>query len=366
VITNSHDHLFFRSALLPGQELDDRQAAIEELRRFRELGGRRVVQWTPYGLGRRAEWLAEVAEAAGVEVLGATGLHQRAHYGDQSMVDAVLPKLADLFVEELTAGMRPDDPAAPPGAKAAMIKVAGAFHHLDAHAEYTMRAAAAAHHATGAPIGIHHELGTAAPDTVALLIDELGVAPEKVILGHLNRQPDPVVQLELARSGAFLAFDGPSRANHATDWRLYECLAVLADAGHAGQVLLGGDTTTAAARAGPGMAFLLRSIWPRLGTELAERFFVANPARAFGGLWADRPACPHRVAAGLRCGYAARDLYRRTRGVSRPGPGLYREGAHTALGAVGEGPDGLPRRLAGGRAGGAARHRHGREVRRRR
>jgi 5-phospho-D-xylono-1,4-lactonase len=288
MITNSHDHLFFRSALLPGQELDDKRAAVEELTRFRDLGGRRVIQWTPYGLGRRAEWLADVAGAAGVEVLGATGLHQRAHYADQDAVDAVLPKLADLFTEELTVGMRPDDPAAARGPKAAMIKVAGAFHHLDAHAEYTMRAAAEAHQATGAPIGIHHELGTAAPDSVALLIDSLGVPPEKVILGHLNRQPDPVVHLDLARSGAFLAFDGPSRANHPMDWRLHDCLRALADAGHADQILLGGDTTTAAARGGPGMAFLLRVLWPRLGTELAEKCFIANPARAFLGTAARR------------------------------------------------------------------------------
>jgi phosphotriesterase-related protein len=281
VITNSHDHLFFRSAALPGQELDDKQAAIEELTRFRALGGQRVVQWTPYGLGRRAEWLAEVARAADVQVLGATGLHQRAHYRDQGEVDRVLPKLAELFVEELTIGMLPDGGSELACPTASMIKVAGAFHHLDAHAEYTMRAAAEAHHATGAPIGIHHELGTAAPDTVALLIDSLGVAPEKVILGHLNRQPDPVVHLELARSGAFLAFDGPSRANHPMDWRLYDCLQALADAGHADQILLGGDTTTATARGAPGMAFLLRVIWPRLGAELAERLFVANPARAF-------------------------------------------------------------------------------------
>jgi predicted metal-dependent phosphotriesterase family hydrolase len=215
-------------------------------------------------------------------VLGATGLHQRAHYRDQDMVDRVLPNLAELFVHELTVGMLPDDGSGLVCPMAAMIKVAGAFHHLDAHAEYTMRAAAEAHHATGAPIGIHHELGTAAPDTVALLIDSLGVPPGKVILGHLNRQPDPVVHLELARSGAFLAFDGPSRANHPMDWRLQDCLQALADAGHADQVLLGGDTTTAAARGGPGMAFLLRVIWPRLGAELAERIFITNPARAFG------------------------------------------------------------------------------------
>lgn len=284
MITNSHDHLFLRSALLPGQELDNKQAAIAELRAFRELGGGRVVQWTPFGLGRRAEWLADVSQASGVQVIGATGLHQRAQYADQALVDEVLPGLADLFIEELTTGMRPDDLAAGTGPAAGLIKVAGAFHHLDEHARVTMAAAAQAHHATGAPIGVHHELGTAAPDVAALLIGELKVAPGKVILGHLNRQPDSDVHLELAQTGAFLAFDGPSRANHATDWRLFECLERLAAHGHADQVLIGGDTTTAAARGAPGMPFLLSTIAPRLGDALTAKFFVHNPARAFGAL----------------------------------------------------------------------------------
>jgi phosphotriesterase-related protein len=175
-----------------------------------------------------------------------------------------------------------------------MIKVAGGFHGLDAHARRTMAAAAAAHHATGAPIGVHHELGTAAPDVLKLLSDDLGVAPGSVILGHLNRNPDPREQRALAGEGAFLAFDGPSRANHATDWRLFDSLAALADAGHADQLLIGGDTVVASARAtdgdGPGMPFLLHTLRHRivreLGDKLATRIFVSNPARAFATEWA--------------------------------------------------------------------------------
>ena len=141
----------------------------------------------------------------------------------------MLPRLAELFTEELTTGMRPD-PGAPgdagPGLpRAGLIKVAGNFHHLDAHARQTMIAAAEAHHATGAPIGVHHELGTAAPDVAELLCGQLQVPADKVILGHLNRLPDSYLQRQVAETGAFLAFDGPSRANHATDWRLHECLA---------------------------------------------------------------------------------------------------------------------------------------------
>jgi len=294
-VCDAHDHLFFRSAQLPGQELADADAAVGELRAFAALGGRAVVQWTPFGLGRRADQLAAVSRTADVTVVAATGLHQAAHYADQTLVQDVLPRLADLFTEELTTGMRPD-PGTPADAgplpRAGMIKVAGNFHHLDAHARQTMAAAAEAHHATGAPIGVHHELGTAAADVAELLCGQLQVPSDKVILGHLNRLPDSYLQRQVAETGAFLAFDGPSRANHATDWRLHECLAELVRHGHEDQIVIGGDTTTASARSstggGPGLPYLLRVLRPRLAAELGEqvaaKFFTVNPARAFS--WA--------------------------------------------------------------------------------
>ena len=42
-VCDAHDHLFFRSAQLAGQELDDADAAVGELRAFAALGGRAVV-----------------------------------------------------------------------------------------------------------------------------------------------------------------------------------------------------------------------------------------------------------------------------------------------------------------------------------
>ncbi|GAB3957822.1 phosphotriesterase [Actinoallomurus acanthiterrae] len=284
-VCDAHDHLFFRSARLPGQELDDVPAATDEVRAFRALGGRTVVQWTPYGLGRRADALAEVSRAGDVHVIAATGLHQAVHY-EPEVLREVRGRLDELFVEELTEGVHG-------GPRAGMIKVAGDFHGLDEHARSVLAAAARAHHATGAPIGVHHELGTASLDVLDVLCGRHGVPPERVILGHLNRFPDPRVHAEAGEAGAFLALDGPSRANHATDWRLFDLLAALVEAGHADRLLLGGDTTTAAARAstggGPGIPYLLRVMRPRivrdLGEDVAEKIFVANPARAFAVDW---------------------------------------------------------------------------------
>jgi predicted metal-dependent phosphotriesterase family hydrolase len=94
------------------------------------------------------------------------------------------------------------------------------------------------------------------------------------------------VQPEAAATGAYLAFDGPSRAHHATDWRLPDELAALADAGFGDRLLLGGDTTTPQT---PGTQYLLRRLRPRLeltlGKELMDRMLVRNPARACAVDW---------------------------------------------------------------------------------
>ncbi|MGY4969069.1 phosphotriesterase family protein [Streptomyces nigrescens] len=288
-VCDAHDHLFLRSPQLPGQELDDAEAAAAELSAFRAAGGAAVIQWTPYGMGRRSAELPRLARESGVRIVAATGLHQAAHYSPE-LLARVRPDLAGLFVAELTEGIGGTGP------RAGMIKVAGGFHGLDRHARHTMAAAAEAQRATGAAIGVHLELGTGALDVLDLLCGTLAVPPDRVILGHLNRSPDLVVHRTAAEAGAYLAFDGPSRAHHATDWRLPEALAALAEAGFGDRILLGGDTTTAGARSvngGPGMPYLLRRHRERLeialGADLAAQFLTANPARAFAADWARAP-----------------------------------------------------------------------------
>ncbi|MFF5311004.1 phosphotriesterase family protein [Streptomyces massasporeus] len=284
-VCDAHDHLFFGSPRLPGQELRSMSAARAELLAFREQGGGAVVQWTPYGLGRRAADLPPLSRETGVHVVAATGLHQAVHY-DEDTLAGLRSRLAEVFVCELTVGIGTS------GVRAGLVKVAGGFHALDAHARWTMTAAAEAHHATGATITVHLEMGTGALDVLDLLCGELGVPPHRVVLGHLNRSPDLVVHRQAAESGCYLAFDGPSLTHHATDWRMPEAVRALADAGFGDRVLLGADTTTAAARAvdgGPGMPYLLRRVRPRLvhavGEELVERILTENPGRAFGTEW---------------------------------------------------------------------------------
>lgn len=280
-VCNAHDHLFIRSPQLPGQELDDADAALSELNSFAALGGQAVVQWTPWGMGPRLADLPELSRRSGVYLVAATGLHQAKHY-DTAELAGVRDNLAELFVHELTE--------AP--VRAGLIKVAGAFHHIDEHARYVLDAAANAHHATGAPIGVHLEGGTAALAVLDELAGTHGVPPQRIILGHLHRFPDSAIHRHIAAAGAFVGFEGPSRAHHAVDWHMLDNIAALVDSGHTDRILLGGDTVTASARStadGPGMSYLLHTLRSRiereLGPEIATAAFITNPAHAFSAPW---------------------------------------------------------------------------------
>lgn len=215
------------------------------------------MQRTPYGLGRRADVLPRISAQTDVHLVAATGLH-RAEHCPSGVVDRVSDDLADLFVRELTVGIGDGS------TRAGLIKVASRFHVLDSHARHVLAAAADAHHATGAPTAIHHELGTAADAVLDRLCDTGGVPPTSVILGHLNRFPIIGGTWNWRSAVRSWGSTGLPGRTTATDSRLLDCLTVLAEAGYSDRLLLGGDTTDARARAatgeGPGIPYLLECL----------------------------------------------------------------------------------------------------------
>jgi predicted metal-dependent phosphotriesterase family hydrolase len=110
-----------------------------------------------------------------------------------------------------------------------------------------------------------------------------------VVLAHVDRNPDPGEHAETAAAGAWLQLDGPGRTKYWPDSTILVFIAELAERGHAGRLLLGGDTgrrsMMRAYGGGPGLNYLFARFKPRLerelGRELSEQIFVTNPARAF-------------------------------------------------------------------------------------
>jgi len=273
---DAHEHLFLDTPAQPGEEFLDVGKAIEETQTLADAGARSVVDWTPLGLGRDLDGLERVARATGLHVVAATGLHRDAHYtADDPFREEPVDRLADRFVEELRD-------------RCGIVKVGASYHHLTPFEAKAFEAAAAAHAGTGAPVCVHTHHGTMGLRIVEQLA-AFGVPSTAVILAHVDRNPDAEEHAETAETGASLQLDGPGRTKYWPDSTILRLIADLAEAGHGDRLLLGGDTgrrnMLRAYGGGPGLDYVFARFKPRLerelGAELAERIFVANPARAF-------------------------------------------------------------------------------------
>jgi predicted metal-dependent phosphotriesterase family hydrolase len=280
---DAHEHLFLQTPLQPDDTFLDVDKAIAEARTLAEAGGRALIDWTPLGIGRSIEGLVAVSEATGLHVVAATGVHRDAHYrADDPLRSRSAGQLAECFVGEICGGIDGTP------ARAGIIKAGASYHHVTPFEQTVLEAAAQAHAATGAPVCVHTQHGTMGLGLVERL-GVLGVPADRVVLAHLDRNPDAGEHAETAATGAWLQFDGPGRTKYHPDSTILALIAALAQRGHAGRMLVGGDTgrrsTMRAYGGGPGLDYAFARFKPRLerelGQELSQRLFVANPARAF-------------------------------------------------------------------------------------
>jgi phosphotriesterase-related protein len=291
-VTDAHDHLFLRTPALPGQEFDDAGRAIEEVKSAKPGGLRAIVEVTPIGLGRSPAGMRAVAEATGIHVVAATGYHRDAHYPQSHWVrGATVDLLAQRILTDLKEGMHPDDwlgDASLDPARAGVIKAGASYQHISPLEERRLIASAMGHRETGAPILVHTEIGTCGHAIIDLLTRE-GVRPGRIILAHLDRNPDFELHAEVAARGVMLEYDTPGRIKYRPDSQLIDLIDSMAAAGHGGRILLGLDLGQRdyfrVYGGGPGLAYLMEAFVPRLrkriGDAAVDAILVANAAHAF-------------------------------------------------------------------------------------
>ena len=275
-VTDAHDHLFLRSPALPGQDFDNVEKAVEEV-----AGSdlETIVEVTPIGLGRNPAGMREVSERTGVHIVAATGYHRDAHYPPDHWVHtATVEQLAERIVADLRDGMDGE------AARAGVIKTGASYQRITQSEGRRLIAAAVASKETGAPILVHTEIGTMGHEIVDLLTRE-GVAPDSIILAHLDRNPDFELHSEIADRGVWLEYDTVGRIKYRPDSQLLDLIA----GGRQDRMMLGLDLGQRdyfrAFGGGPGLGYLMKRFVPRLrkriGDDAVRGILVENPARAF-------------------------------------------------------------------------------------
>lgn len=291
-VTDAHDHLVMRSPALPGQDLDDVARSSAEVRSARESGIGAIVELTPIGLGRRPALLRRISAETGVSIIGATGFHRDVHYPPGHWaLEAPVATLAERIVADLLDGMHPTDwdgDAPLDRARAGVIKAGASYQRVSGPERRRLAAIAIGSNRSGAAIVVHTEIGTCGHEIVDLLEAD-GVPTHRVILAHLDRNPDLELHAEIAGRGVTLCYDTVGRIKYRPDSVLLDLVEQMVAAGQGERLLLGLDLGMrdyfTAYGGGPGMRYLLDTFAPRLRRRIGdgpmEAILVANPARAF-------------------------------------------------------------------------------------
>jgi predicted metal-dependent phosphotriesterase family hydrolase len=264
----------------------DEPVILEELAAYRASGGSAILDLTLDGVGRDPVWLAGLARASGLHVVMGSGWYREAYYPPELRVDRrSVDDLADELVCESTDGVAGSD------VRPGIIGEIGTDEPwVSALEERVHRATARAARRTGLAVTTHGVLSPVGLDQLRILEEE-GLDPARVIIGHADSYPHLEHHLAIIERGATVEFDflGMSftpQERHG-EQRLVELLCELLDRGHAERILLSQDVCHDAQLnryGGNGYTYLARSFLPRLreagvGDDEIETMTVANPRR---------------------------------------------------------------------------------------
>jgi phosphotriesterase-related protein len=271
--------------------LENTELAAAELGAFAAAGGSAIVDMTSRGLGGSPRDLPGISRQAEVHIVLGCGYYvHRSHPGE--VCGASVDALEEAIEREVRDGVGGS------GVLPGTIGEIGMSAPAEPCERRVLRAGARVAARHGMSLHIHTDGGGAlALEHVADCAGE-GLAPERVVCGHMDERLDPDYHRAILEAGANVAFDtfGSELAysglfHHPSDRERMSALAGLLDAGWAGQIVLGHDVCVKANLhrfGGYGYDHLIRRVAPALQEEYGisadtiERLLVDNPRRLLG------------------------------------------------------------------------------------
>jgi len=267
-----------RSATPPAQPtgpffMQDTALMIEELQTARSEGIGCIVDGGHPDMGRDIGALRRLSTASGMPIVAGAGFYTQPFY------PADIKTMSEEQIVQALVKQCESDPVG-------VFGEIGSWDDISADERKVFRAVGKAHLATNLPIFTH----TGIPGKSALeqldLLEDAGVKPDRIVIGHLGNLVDPNVQVQKAicRRGAFVGFD---RQGGPGDAQQVPMVMALIDAGFADNLMFSADISNAAQmkrNGGQGYAKTLTVFVPKLKAagateEVLRAIMVDNPRR---------------------------------------------------------------------------------------
>lgn len=253
--------------------MQDVDFMTEEMRRAKDEGITCIVDGGHPDMGRDINFLRQISMKSGMPIVAGAGFYTQPFYpkeistwSENQIFDALLKQIA----------------AEPVGA----LGEIGSWDYITADERKVFRAVGRAHVATNLPIFTHTGIpGKSAMEQLDIL-EDAGVKPQHIVIGHLGNLVDPKVEVQKAicKRGAFIGFD---RQGGAGDAQQVPMVMALIEAGYAANLMFSADLSSRAqthGAGGPGYAKTLTVFVPKVkaagaSDEVLHTIMVDNPRR---------------------------------------------------------------------------------------
>lgn len=282
----------------------DEELAIDELGYYWQEGGQTVAECTSMGIGRDPRALYRISRATNVNVVMGCGVYTENAHPD-FIREMTADDLAAMMVRDLTVGVDGT------GIRSGFIGEIGTSGvgkgnsakkgDITPEEEKVLRAAGRAAARTGACVNVHVDRrGHGAFRVIDILEDE-GVPPDRMIMGHMDLVAEVDYHREVARRGVYLAYDSMGREYQCAeldfwgildDWRV-SALNQLIDEGFVDQIVLAQDICLKIdfrRYGGHGYAHVMANVLPMMRKsgmpeEAIYKMLVANPRQLLTVDW---------------------------------------------------------------------------------
>lgn len=283
--TMSHEHLCLDLSKV--RKNDDStygysNTVIKEIEKAKAYGVKTFVEVTCNDMGRDVQQLALLSEACDIHIIAATGFYLDEYHPD-FIDEASIEEIAEIFLQDLTVEI--DNT----GIRAGVIGEVASSESMTKNEYKILQASALAAKKAGCAIVTHCQLGKLGNEQADIFI-EMGMNPQKVILGHIDLSNDLEYMCHLLDLGFNIAFDTIGKTAYLDDERRAENLKYLVDKGYSRQIVLSQDISRKSyfSKSGKydGYTTVLKGFIPRLlelgvQQEDIEKMLVSNPQRIF-------------------------------------------------------------------------------------